>query len=247
MKHKFLFVLFIILAFIMAAVLFWLDVIKINLGLETTESETFETEIETEFESEIENEFDIQFEPIETELEVCNIETETVTSETTSEIVETTSEISVVESSTSQENEFNTDGNVDTCGEETTDFVQVNDDDLMLLARIITNEAGSDWCSDEHQRAVASVVINRVNDARFPDTVYGVISQGWNGECPVQYAVGSPERFFDLIPSERALANAQYVIEHGSTVGSAIWQAEFIQGEIVAVFVYPYSTTYICK
>ena len=130
-------------------------------------------------------------------------------------------------------------------------FVLPNsNDDLILLARIVENEAGSNWCTDEHQKAVASVVINRVNDTRFPDTIYGVISQGWYGECPVQYAVGSPERFFSIEPSERALANAQYVLEHGSTVGAAIWQAEFIQGEIVAQFAYPeiYSTvTYICE
>lgn len=125
-----------------------------------------------------------------------------------------------------------------------------SDDDLMYLAKIVQNEAGCDFCTDEHQRAVASVVINRVNDARFPDTIYGVISQGWNGECPLQYNVGSVERFNSLEPSERALANAQYVLEHGSTVDGGIWQAEFIQGEIVAQFAYPeiYSVvTYICK
>jgi len=127
---------------------------------------------------------------------------------------------------------------------------KISNDDLLYLAKIIENEAGSNWCTDDHQRAVASVVLNRVNDARFPDTVYGVISQGWNGECPLQYNVGGVERFYSLEPSERALANAQYVLEHGSTVGSAIWQAEFIQGEIVAYFAYPevYETiTYICK
>lgn len=124
------------------------------------------------------------------------------------------------------------------------------DDDLLYLAKIIENEAGCSFCTDEHQRAVASVVMNRVADPRFPDSVYGVISQGWNGECPLQYNVGSVERFNSLEPSERALANAQYVLEHGSTVGAAIWQAEFIQGEIVAYFAYPevYETiTYICK
>ena len=123
-------------------------------------------------------------------------------------------------------------------------------DDVMLLAKIIQNEAGADIATDEHQRAVASVVLNRVNDSRFPDTVYGVISQGWNGECPAQYAVGGAERFFSLVPSERAISNAEYVLTYGSTVPGAIWQAEFVQGEIVAVFEYPgtgFGTTYICR
>ena len=123
-------------------------------------------------------------------------------------------------------------------------------DDLLYLAKIIQNEAGSDFCSDEHQRAVASVVLNRVSDPRFPDTILGVITQGWNGECALQYAVGGWECFNALEPSERAMENARYVLENGSTVEGAIWQAEFIQGEIVAEFAYPeiYSTvTYICR
>lgn len=125
-----------------------------------------------------------------------------------------------------------------------------SDEDLLYLAKIVQNEAGSDFCSDAHQRAVASVVLNRVADPRFPDTIIGVITQGWNGECALQYAVGGWERFNALEPSERAIENARYVLENGVTVDGAIWQAEFIQGEIVAEFAYPaiYDTvTYICR
>lgn len=125
-----------------------------------------------------------------------------------------------------------------------------SDEDLIYLAKIVENEAGSNWCTDEHQRAVASVVINRVSDPRFPDTIIGVITQGWNGECALQYAIGGWERFNALEPSDRALENARYVLEHGSTVEGAIWQAEFVQGEIVTEFAYPaiYDTvTYICR
>lgn len=125
------------------------------------------------------------------------------------------------------------------------------EDELLWLARIVWNEAGSDFCSDEHQQAVASVVMNRVESPLFPDTVQGVISQGWYGECPLQYAVGGEERFYSIVPTERAIENARYVLENGSVYPGAIWQAEFPQGnEIVAEFAYPeiYSTvTYICK
>lgn len=123
-------------------------------------------------------------------------------------------------------------------------------EDLIYLAKIVENEAGSDFCTDEHQKAVASVILNRVSDPRFPDSIIGVITQGWNGECALQYAVGGWERFDALEPSERAIENARYVLEHGATVDGAIWQAEFIQGEIVAEFAYPaiYDTvTYICR
>lgn len=125
------------------------------------------------------------------------------------------------------------------------------DEDLLYLAKIIQNEAGSDFCSDEHQRAVASVVLNRVSDPRFPDTIIDVITQGWNGECPLQYAVGGWERFSEIEPTERAIENARYVLENGVTVDGAIWQAEFPQGEeVLMMFEYPgvYSTiTYICR
>ena len=240
------------LAFVMAAVLFWLDVVKNNLGLESEENKTLETKFEKEYESEIESEEDdFVFLPIETELIFEPIPVEEAESETDTQ---TEIEIIEIETTAAPETEAVDQGSIlnRSSNSQGNDFEQssnsqVNDDDLMLLARIVQNEAGSYYCSDEHQRAVASVVINRVNDPRFPDSIYGVISQGWNGECPVQYAVGSPERFFSLEPSERALANAAYVLEYGSTVDSAIWQAEFVQGEIVAVFQTAYSTTYICK
>lgn len=124
-------------------------------------------------------------------------------------------------------------------------------EDLIYLAKIVENEAGADYCTDAHQRAVASVVLNRVSDPRFPDTILGVITQGWNGECALQYAVGGWERFNALEPSDRAIENARYVLEHGATVDGAVWQAEFPQGNaILATFEYPeiYSTiTYICE
>lgn len=134
---------------------------------------------------------------------------------------------------------------------EETEQAAYSDEDLLYLAKIVENEAGSNWCTDEHQRAVASVVLNRVADPRFPDTIIGVITQGWNGECALQYAVGGWERFNALEPSERAIENARYVLENGVTVDGAIWQAEFPQGNaILATFEYPeiYSTiTYICE
>lgn len=55
--------------------------------------------------------------------------------------------------------------------------VKYSNDDLYLLARVVQTESGASWATDEHQRAVASVVINRVNDSRFPNTISGVILQ----------------------------------------------------------------------
>lgn len=54
--------------------------------------------------------------------------------------------------------------------------------DIDIIACVVYNEAGY-GCTDRHQELVAAVVVNRVNDSRFPGTVYGVVTQ------PYQYSV----------------------------------------------------------
>jgi spore germination cell wall hydrolase CwlJ-like protein len=54
--------------------------------------------------------------------------------------------------------------------------------------------------SDEGQRAVAQVVLNRVLDSRYPDTVCGVVfqNQNWRNRCQFSFACdGRPERISD--------------------------------------------------
>lgn len=140
---------------------------------------------------------------------------------------------------------------VDTYAEVTPPAV-CNDSDLMLIAKLIQSEAGYDFCSDEHQRAVASVLLNHVASTSpdFPDSVYGCIFSGWVDGGIKHYGIGSYAKFMSIVPSERAIANAQYVMTYGSTVGDAIYQAEFIpEGhEVVAVFDYGIGMpTYICR
>lgn len=53
-------------------------------------------------------------------------------------------------------------------------------DELDLFFRLVEAEAGNE--SMEGKIAVANVVINRVNDSRFPDTVRGVIYQPYQFE-----------------------------------------------------------------
>ena len=131
-----------------------------------------------------------------------------------------------------------------------------SDDDLLYLAKIVQNEAGSDYCTDEHQRYVASVVLNRVASPRFPgDTILEIALCGYGDGYPIQYMYSlDPNEgeavFWQIEPSERAIENARYVLENGVLDESVVWQAEFIQGEIVAEFAYPeiYDTvTYICR
>lgn len=53
--------------------------------------------------------------------------------------------------------------------------INLNDEEIMLLSKLVAGEARGE--SYEGQVAVAAVVINRVKDSRFPDTLEGVIYQ----------------------------------------------------------------------
>ena len=96
------------------------------------------------------------------------------------------------------------------------------DQDLYILEHIISAEAGN--CSEEMMVSVGSVVLNRVEDDRFPDTIEEVVFQSgqysptWNG---AYYAE----------PTEAACEVAKTLLEEGSAIDpSVVWQAEFPQG-----------------
>lgn len=59
------------------------------------------------------------------------------------------------------------------------------EDDLFCMAAAIYNEAGGDACSDDTRRLIGYVILNRVNDSRFPNTVRQVL------EAPKQYGTFS--------------------------------------------------------
>jgi len=100
---------------------------------------------------------------------------------------------------------------------------EINENDVDLLAKLIQAECGADWCSDELQLYVGSVVLNRVRSADFPDDIESVIYQTG------QY---STTKYMDYItPSDRAIENAEYLLEFGSILESEyVFQANFKQG-----------------
>lgn len=78
--------------------------------------------------------------------------------------------------------------------------------------------------NNEEQIAVASVILNRVNSDKFPNTIFEVITQ------PGQYAFVVDEIIWGE-PDERAMKNAEYVYWNGSQIPeNVLFQAEFIQG-----------------
>lgn len=116
-------------------------------------------------------------------------------------------------------------------------------DDFYLVSKIIYAEAGSNWLSNEHQRLVGSVLLNRVDSPEFPDTVEECIYQ------PGQYYSADSEYFQDLRPTERAATNAAIIMDgYRRCPSSVVFQANFEQGSGVyqAIDGDPLGFTYFC-
>ena len=113
------------------------------------------------------------------------------------------------------------------------------DEELEALAIIIYQEAGGDACSDLTRSMVGTVVMNRVADERFPDTIQEVATQKrqygrlyWTGLVWPDRASNPGE----AQAVQRAYDCARAILEGERALPEdVIWQAEFPQGtEIVA-------------
>lgn len=114
------------------------------------------------------------------------------------------------------------------------------DDDLYVLSHIISAEAGN--CSEDMMLSVGSVVLNRVADDRFPDTISEVVFQEG------QYSPTWDGAYYNE-PTEAAQKVAKRLLEEGSAIdASVVWQAEFPQGNgIYDTIESPFETTmYFC-
>lgn len=114
------------------------------------------------------------------------------------------------------------------------------EDELFCMAAAIYNEAGGNSCSDETRTMVGYVILNRVKDERFPNTIREVLEAKkqygrfyWTG---VKFADRSskPE---EKAAVERAYTIAKKVLTEPSTIPeTVVFQAEFEQG--VGVYKY---------
>lgn len=114
--------------------------------------------------------------------------------------------------------------------------------DLELLANVIHGEAPN--CPMEHQVAVAAVVLNRVADPRFPDTVAEVIGQ--KGQYSQKY-LEPTETTEDCIEAAQKALDGEHNVP-----GDVIYQANFVQGDSVWMESeidtgWYQSTTYFCR
>lgn len=101
-----------------------------------------------------------------------------------------------------------------------------SDEDLYWLSRVVFAEAGCDWFPDWVQRDVASVVLNRVADSRYPSTIKDVIFD------PGQYSCVDSGSIYNT-PTQKVIDNCKYVLENGSTLPvSVIGQSAYAWGPI---------------
>lgn len=119
----------------------------------------------------------------------------------------------------------------------TENYIVVDPGELELLAIAICQEGGGDSVCDECRYRIGDVVINRVNDPRFPDTLQEVLEQEgqygrfhWTGVKWPDRASNASEQ----AAVERAKETAYNLladIRHSDMYGNGyIWQAEFKQG-----------------
>ena len=118
---------------------------------------------------------------------------------------------------------------------------KIDFDDMLLLARVMYNEAGSDWLSDEWKMAVGEVVLNRVASPEFPNSIYEVIAQ------PRQYGNLA---YSSLRPSERCVKLAVNLLAGARVLNepSVVFQSNFVQGSGVYRVFYDrlLGATYLC-
>lgn len=132
-----------------------------------------------------------------------------------------------VETENSSDGDIKGDGTPSADGDSDTDDSEPTgasspDAEIELLARLVNAEAGD--ASEETQIAVASVILNRVNSDKFPDTISEVIYQSG------QYTTVSGSRFNET-PNESSMESAAYVYQNGSQIPSnVLYQSLEAQG-----------------
>lgn len=104
---------------------------------------------------------------------------------------------------------------------------QYSDEDLYVMAHVLAGESQN--CPDQEQLYVGSVVLNRVANPVFPNTIKGVVFQKG------QYACIWDGNYYRE-PTARNWANAKRLLEQGSILPpNVIWQSGGKQGKGVYI------------
>ena len=68
------------------------------------------------------------------------------------------------------------------------DSLPITDEEYILLCNAVAHEAGSNTISTEEKAKVVEVIMNRVYSSKFPNTIYGVITQPYQFTGSGSYA-----------------------------------------------------------
>ena len=115
-------------------------------------------------------------------------------------------------------------------------------DELVLLTKVVATEAGSSWLSMEWKMAVGEVVLNRVANSHFPNSIYDVVYQRGQYAGTGNYPYIHPSAA--CIQAVVNLLNGQRIFNDTNVV----FQANFRQGHGVARSFYDsyFGYTYFC-
>jgi len=102
------------------------------------------------------------------------------------------------------------------------DEVKYTAEDLYIMAHVLAGEA--QFCDDAEQKYVGSVVLNRVANSEYPDTIKGVVFE------KRQYS-SVADGNYNREPTESNWANAKWLLENGSILPEyVVFQSKGKQG-----------------
>lgn len=117
-------------------------------------------------------------------------------------------------------------------------------DELRLLAKLITWEAGSCWLTDELRLGVGEVALNRVASPEFPDSLEEVVYQYG------QYVGADTPAFRDMLQPDPACTDAALRLLLGERIlqPQVVFSGHAIQGKVHSVFRdMHYGSFYFCE
>ena len=109
-------------------------------------------------------------------------------------------------------------------------------DELYCMAVVIYNEAGGNSSTDEERELVGYVVLNRVNSARYPNTIREVLEQPGQYQGLGNNGVHFAKRSSNAIEAkalDRAWETAKTVLNNRNNIpipDNVVFQSEFKQG-----------------
>lgn len=86
--------------------------------------------------------------------------------------------------------------------------ISISEDDITLMAQLVYHEARGE--SEDGQKAVVEVVLNRVLDSDFKNTVYDVIYE--------KRQFSTAKKLKGTVPNEENYEAVRYVVENGNTI-----------------------------